>query len=765
MAPSLFKKLGTAAAVASFYAVRATATTTTQTYQLSEEYTADNFLEKFDFFESTYTSGDSWDSSHGYVNYRSLADAQSLGLVSTTSAGQIYLGPDTTNTFNASAKGRDSIRLTSKASYNTGLLVASFAHLPVQACGAWPAFWSYGSPWLQAGEIDYYEGWNLMGYNRMAMHVNTTLAGSCALSTTGIDGTVLTSDCDQTVDGSGCGVKDAVDKGVWGATSGATFAMEWTDEAIKVWSWAAGAVPADVTAGTPVPATTTWGNPTLMVEQSGCDIDKAFANQQLVFNIDFCGDTAGSPSIFNATCAAVGDTCASYVANNPAAFAETYFLVEGIKYYELGDAPAVVVSSTSSAADGGLAQATGSILGSTLGAAAPSTTPLTTSTSTMDALDAGLIPGSPVTSSFSHSTSYVYATQTSTDETGSETTVVVVVDTTICPVTASEATASHTTTVVKAETTNSVALSSFSAVPLPPVAQQTSVSSDSPVAVASSAASYSPSLVAPTTTYTLTSHSTLTSELLTTSTIFSTSSSTITSCASTASLCHVGDVTTVVVAVSTTVCPVTAITQTTLSTMIGSGIVPPVQSSHAPIPVVISAETTDVSPFTGIGPAPSVQPTTSSSSSSSTSTTVKLSSATSSSSKTSSVKQSTAHPSSSSKTSTTSKPSTQTASATEVISMTDISGALETASVEPSSLAIDWGTTLTITTATGAGSVPTATGKPTTASSTSVVAAAQETCSGIDCVVVSSGATRLGGGGGDIALVVIALGAGAGILI
>lgn len=748
MAPSSLKKLG-AAAVA-YYAAAVHAAT--QTYQLSEEYTADNFFDKFDFFESTFTSGNSWDSSHGYVNYRSQADAQSLGLVSKTSDGQIYLGPDTTNTFNASDKGRDSIRMTSKASYNSGLMIASFAHMPVQACGAWPAFWSYGSPWLQSGEIDIYEGWNLMGYNRMAMHVNKTIAGSCLLSTSGIDGTVLTEDCDQSIDGSGCGVQDAAE-GVWGSTTGATFAMEWTDDAIKVWSWTTGNIPEDITAGTPDPSATAWGDPTLMVEKSNCDIDKAFANQQLVFNIDFCGDTAGSPSIFNATCSAVGDTCASYVANNPTAFSETYFMVEGIKYYELGVAatPSASASSSSTGVLNGFPGVTGSILESTLGAA-PTTSSAPVAPSSSEPVDTGLIPGAPVTSAFSHSTGYIYATQTSTDETGSETTVVVVVDTTICPVTASEAIAGSTTN-VKAVTTPAVVPSS-SAVPPAPIAQ-TSVSSNSAVAIPPPAASTpaaSYSLIAPTTTYTLTGHSTLTSELMTTSTIFSTSSSTITSCASTASGCHVGDVSTVVVAVSTTVCPVTA-THGASTGKASSAIlsIPIPQSSH-PVPTLSPTTTESASPFTGIGPAPSSSTQTSLSTTSSkprptTSSTTKPSTTL----KTSALTLTHASSHSSALTITTSQ-STHTASSTEVISLTDTAGALETASEAPSSMAIDWGTNTPVAVA----AASTAAAGNATASATSASSAAEQTCSGINCVVVSSGTDGGNFGASGIALAVVA---------
>lgn len=658
MAPSSFKAIG-AAAVA-YYASAAAAS---QSYQVTEEYTADNFFDKFDFFTSTFTDGDSWDPTHGYVQYRSQADAESMGLVSTAN-GQVYIGADSNSTYDPEGKGRDSVRITSKATYNGGLMVAKFAHLPAQACGAWPAFWSYASPWLTTGEIDFYEGWNLMGYNRIAMHVNETLAGACTLSSTtgAVAGTVMTDDCNNDVDGSGCGVQDATN--IWGSATGGTFAWEWTDAAIKVWTWAPGSEPADVTAGTPDPSASSWGQPQLLVEQSNCDLTKAFGDLQLTFNIDFCGDTAGTPSIWNSTCSAQGSTCASYVANNPSAFADTYFSVDSIRFYELKDVVPVATTSTSSSSSssstpvatpsptstsssqGGLLAGTASVLESTLTAAAAATTP------------------------FTHSTGYVYGTSIATDENGGETTVVVVIDTTICPLTASE--------------TGSV--------------------------VAAAAASSESS--------TLTSSSTSTQ--YTTSTVFSTSASTITSCASTASACSVGDVTTIVVAVSTTICPVTATGSATAkasTAIVASG----------PSAAGVSGK----SSTSGNSAQQATAPPHASGSAVGTRTASTGSKATVSSTLKATLTQGSAG---------TLVTSTSTSmSGTEVETATDTAGALEMASDTPTG---SW-------TGGGNGTLPTATG---------AAASATSSCSGLDCVVVQSNnagaGTTLGASG--FALVVFA---------
>lgn len=135
-----------------------------------------------------------------------------------------------------------------------------------------------------------------------------------------------------------------------------------------------------------------------------------------------------------------------------------------------------------------------------------------------------------------HTTSYVTGTSTSVNEAG-ETTVVVVVGTTICPVTASEAAESST----PPTETNPV-----------PVPVLTTATSETAAVAVTPSLSASGSGIGSTS---LLQNSTVP---MTTSTIFTTHSSTITACPTAKSDCTVGDVTTVVVALSTTVCPVTA---------------------------------------------------------------------------------------------------------------------------------------------------------------------------------------------------------------
>ncbi len=76
------------------------------------------------------------DPTHGYVNYVDQGTAQNRGLID-KSNGAVVMRVDSSNV--ASGRGRDSVRITSKASYNHALMVVDLAHMPGSACGIWPA--------------------------------------------------------------------------------------------------------------------------------------------------------------------------------------------------------------------------------------------------------------------------------------------------------------------------------------------------------------------------------------------------------------------------------------------------------------------------------------------------------------------------------------------------------------------------------------------------------------------------------------------------
>lgn len=96
----------------------------------------------------------------------------------------------------------------------------------------------------------------------------------------------------------GCSYGSAANVALYGDTFnsnplGATYAMEWTDQAIKVWSWPASMVPADVAGGQPIP-NPGWGQPQALFGGSACDVNTFFKDMKIVLNMDLCGDYAGA---------------------------------------------------------------------------------------------------------------------------------------------------------------------------------------------------------------------------------------------------------------------------------------------------------------------------------------------------------------------------------------------------------------------------------------------------------------------------------------
>ena len=93
-----------------------------------------------------YLVGDSFtaaDPTDGFVKFVDIPTGQSTGLI-TTSSKSVKMGADSTN---VTPGGRPAIRIQSKASYSSGLIIADIAHMPGSICGAWPAFWTVGPNW------------------------------------------------------------------------------------------------------------------------------------------------------------------------------------------------------------------------------------------------------------------------------------------------------------------------------------------------------------------------------------------------------------------------------------------------------------------------------------------------------------------------------------------------------------------------------------------------------------------------------------------
>ncbi|KAH0496896.1 hypothetical protein TgHK011_004239 [Trichoderma gracile] len=252
-------------------------------------------------------------------------------------SGVVRLGVDSTHEYSLSDRGRPSIRIESKATYDHGLFIADFLHMPPSHCGLWPAFWTYGDNWPYDGEIDIIEGVNTAHTNILSAHT----ADGCTQSPT-IDGLfsgqLINTECAVGENNIGCGFHPSVeDTSSYGdgfnAAHGGVYAMEWDSVHIRIWHFARGQIPRDVEEKRPDPET--WGLPIAVFGGESCDVDEYFKRMRLVLNINFCGDYGNAVWGITDQCDAFAATCPEYVATHPEAFANAYWDVRYIDAYQL----------------------------------------------------------------------------------------------------------------------------------------------------------------------------------------------------------------------------------------------------------------------------------------------------------------------------------------------------------------------------------------------------------------------------------------------
>lgn len=315
------------------------------TYTLQDSYDKTNFFKEFEFFSDA-------DPTWGFVQYQDAASASEQGLAG-YHQGAIYLGSDH-KTMNPTA-GRASTRVNSKKTYDQMLMVADVVHMPV-GCGTWPALWTYGSDWPGMGEIDIIEGVNSQSTNEITLHTSAgcTMGQGNAVGSTKFK---ASTDCSAGAGSTGCPQSTAstnnFGKGL-NAAGGGVYAMLWDNEAISVYqfprnSTAANALTSSSSSSTV--DTSSLGVPlATFVGGSGCNIAEKFYQHQITINTDFCGSWAGNDEVWaaDAECSAKASSCQEYVAGNPDAFVDAYWLINSIKVYTASSSP----SSPSATASG-----------------------------------------------------------------------------------------------------------------------------------------------------------------------------------------------------------------------------------------------------------------------------------------------------------------------------------------------------------------------------------------------------------------------------
>jgi len=301
-------------------------------YVLTDLWQGNTFFNNFNFFTAA-------DPTHGYVTYVDYNTAQKNGLIS-TSANSIIMKADDTNV--ASGSGRMSVRIESYKTFNAGLFIIDLTHMPA-GCGTWPAFWTCGPNWPNNGEIDIIEGVNKATVVTSTLHTSSGSQMSSE-STSSFTGTWSTgangqpaTNCDVNAAGEysnqGCGIIGAANTmgSPFNSGGGGVYSTQWDPSSgINMWFWPRGKIPADITNNAPNPAG--WGLPYAKWTFGGNCPSSHFQNHQVIFDLTFCGDWAGST--FTSDCPGLG-TCNQYVQYNPQQFTEAYWNVSYVKVFQL----------------------------------------------------------------------------------------------------------------------------------------------------------------------------------------------------------------------------------------------------------------------------------------------------------------------------------------------------------------------------------------------------------------------------------------------
>lgn len=335
-------------------------------YVLKDDLSYNNFFSNFDFYSGP-------DPTKGFVQYQTKDAAVKSELVGYFEDTQsIFLGVDYKE---KDPKGRKSVRVESTKTWNQGLLVADIRHMPDSTCGSWPAYWLLGQQtvgqddWPKGGEIDLLEGVNLDNAAAVTLHTSegcavdnatSSVQGQINAEAVSFMGSMSTSNCDVAAEGQeknvGCSIKAPStsaksNMATYGTefnnASGGVYAMEWTTTSIAVWF-----IPRDSDtyksnfgskAASESLDPSTFGTPLAKFQGQGCDFTERFKNMRVIFDTTFCGEWAGN-EWEQSTCAAKtgAATCEEYVQNNPEVFADAYWEIGALKWFEkqgAGEAP------------------------------------------------------------------------------------------------------------------------------------------------------------------------------------------------------------------------------------------------------------------------------------------------------------------------------------------------------------------------------------------------------------------------------------------
>jgi len=257
----------------------------TQIWVPEDTYMGNTFFDGFTFFDFT-------DPTSGFVQYVNSTVAFEKGLALVNENNQVIMRTDNT-TWLPENGFRESVRISSIKSYNSGLFILDLTHAP-WGCSVWPAFWTVGPNWPNQGEIDIFEGVHINRQNQITWHTGNNCNLTVPANFTGIPSN-HTNCYSSPADNSGCAVIDASIASYgpdFDRLNGGVYVMKWDELSIAIWFFYRASIPADIIQGAPDP--TGWGLPAAQLLPNDCDLASHFSDHQIVFDITTCGDWAGA---------------------------------------------------------------------------------------------------------------------------------------------------------------------------------------------------------------------------------------------------------------------------------------------------------------------------------------------------------------------------------------------------------------------------------------------------------------------------------------
>jgi hypothetical protein len=291
-------------------------------YTLADSYSGPNFFDQFTYFTEE-------DPTNGFVVYVNETTSKALNLTHATETSAILRVDAKTNN---TKHGRNSVRIESKNTYDTGLFIFDIIHTPF-GCGTWPALWlTDGYNWPSNGEIDILETTNEGSHgNEITLH---TTKGCSMDVKRKLSGQAIFTNCDNSTDGNaGCGLLG--DESTYGEVmnnnGGGVYALELREAGIRAWFFRRDSIPADVGAGRPDPSG--WGTAFADFPSTKCDIGSHFRNQSIIANIDLCGELAAQKQYYDTMYHCPG-TCTDFVAKHPGSFVEAFWEFRSFSVYQ-----------------------------------------------------------------------------------------------------------------------------------------------------------------------------------------------------------------------------------------------------------------------------------------------------------------------------------------------------------------------------------------------------------------------------------------------